>query len=117
MTASRILHSALLALIVSLLGAQSGPQSSRNSAQKQASAPWFTDIAGGSTFAYRTNNDLSVRKYFLQPICGGVAILDYDNDGKMDIFFTNGAKLPEVKKKDRSFYSFLLRNKGGAKFE
>ena len=117
MTAPRILQSALLALTVSLLAAQSGPQSSGTSAQKQVSAPWFTDIAGRSTFAYWTNNDLSIRKYFLQPICGGVAILDYDNDGKMDIFFTNGAKLPEVKKADRSFYSCLLRNKGDGTFE
>jgi len=26
---------------------------------------------------------------------GGVAIFDYDNDGRMDLFFTNGALLKE----------------------
>ena len=26
---------------------------------------------------------------------GGVALLDYDNDGRLDIFFTNGAKLDD----------------------
>ena len=48
--------------------------------------------------AYASNNNFTGRKYFPQPMCGGIAILDYDNDGRMDIFFTNGAKLPELKK-------------------
>lgn len=45
-------------------------------------------------------------------MCGGIAALDYDHDGKYDIFFTNGAKLPELKKIDASFYNRLLRNRG-----
>jgi enediyne biosynthesis protein E4 len=77
----------------------------------------FTNIAGRSKFAYLTNNDLSARKYFIQPMAGGVAIFDYDNDGRMDIFFTNGAKLPELKKTSPAFYNSLLRNKGDGTFE
>ena len=79
--------------------------------------PHFTDVAPRSQFAYVTNNDLSSRKYFIQPICGGVAIFDFDNDGKMDIFFTNGAKLPELRKTGPSFQNCLLRNKGDGTFE
>src|SRR5258708_12453447 len=79
--------------------------------------PHFTNIAPHSTLTYLTNNDLSPRKYFPQPIAGGVAIFDFDNDGKMDIFFTNGAKLPELKKTGPSFYNCLLRNKGDGTFE
>ena len=55
--------------------------------------PHFTDIAPRSSISYITNNNFTGRKYFQQPMCGGVAILDYDNDGSMDIYFTNGAKL------------------------
>ena len=62
----------------------------------QPAQPHFVDITARSKFSYITNNDLSPRKYFVQPMAGGVAIFDYDNDGKMDIFFTNGAKLPEM---------------------
>jgi len=79
--------------------------------------PHFTDIAPRSKFSYVTNNDLSPRKYFAQPMCGGVAIFDFDNDGNMDIFLTNGAKLPELKKVNPSFYNCLLRNKGDGTFE
>jgi hypothetical protein len=50
-------------------------------------------------------------------MCGGVGILDYDNDGFMDIFFSNGASLPKLRKTDSSFYSCLLRNKGNNTFE
>src|ERR1700738_3809756 len=79
--------------------------------------PHFTNVAPRSKFSYVTNNDLSPRKYFPQPIAGGVAIFDFDNDGKMDIFFTNGAKLPELKKTGPAFYNCLLRNKGDGTFE
>jgi enediyne biosynthesis protein E4 len=82
-----------------------------------AKRPHFTDIASNSRFPYRTNNNFTGRKYFPQPMCGGVGILDYDQDGKMDIFFTNGAEFPEMKKTDPSYYNCLLRNKGDGTFE
>ena len=80
-------------------------------------SPTFTDVAPRSKFIYITNNNYTGRKYFQQPMCGGVGVLDFDGDGKMDIFFTNGAKYPEMKKTDSSFYSCLLRNRGDGTFE
>ena len=86
-------------------------------AEPQRRRPHFTNIAAASKFSYVTNNDLSSRKYFAQPMCGGVAVFDFDNDGRPDIFFTNGAKLPELKKTGPAFYNCLLRNRGDGKFE
>ena len=78
----------------------------------------FTDVAGKSSFAYVSNNDYKGgRKYFPQPMCGGVALLDYDGDGKLDVFFTNGGKLPDYTRPDPSYYSCLLRNRGDGTFE
>ena len=77
----------------------------------------FTDIAARSRFSYTSNNNFTGRKYFPQPMCGGIAVLDYDRDGKRDLFFTNGSKLPELKKTDPSFYNCLLRNNGNGTFE
>lgn len=79
--------------------------------------PHFTDLAPKSQISYKSNNDLQKTKYFQQPMCGGVGVLDYDGDGLMDIFFSNGAKLPVLKKTDPSFYNCLLRNKGNGTFE
>jgi enediyne biosynthesis protein E4 len=82
-----------------------------------ARRPHFTDVYPRSKISYFTNNNYTGRKYFQQPMCGGIAILDYDNDGRMDIYFTNGARLPELKKDDPSFYHCLLRNQGDGTFK
>ena len=50
-------------------------------------------------------------------MCGGVAVIDYNNDGLMDLFFTNGAKLPELEKTSPAYYNCLLRNNGDGTFE
>ena len=74
--------------------------------------PGFVDVAPRSKFTYISNNSFTGRKYFPQPMCGGVAVFDYDNDGRMDIFFTNGAKLPELKKTDRLLLQLPAAAKG-----
>ncbi len=79
--------------------------------------PHFTDAAPRSGISYVTNNNYTGRKYFQQSMCGGIATLDYDNDGRIDIYFTNGAKLPELKKEDPSYYNCLLRNQGDGTFK
>ena len=78
--------------------------------------PQFVDVAPRSSFTYVTRNDYRTRKYFIQPLAGGVAVLDYDNDGKLDLFFTNGAELPSMSK-PASFANALLRNRGDGMFE
>ncbi len=103
---------ALLALVISVIGmgaiAASAPAVKR---------PRFTDVAPKSKFSYVSNNSFHGRKYFPQPMCGGVAVFDFDNDGRLDIFFTNGASLPELKKTDPSFYNRLLHQKSDGTFE
>src|SRR5580704_10123520 len=86
-------------------------------AQTEPRRPHFTDVAPKSSFAYKTDNNFTGRKYFPQTMCGGVAAFDFDNDGRMDLFFTNGAKLPEMAKSDPRFYNCLLRNRGDGTFE
>ena len=82
-----------------------------------ARRPSFVDVAPQSKISYVSKNSLAVRKYFPQPMCGGVATFDFDNDGRTDIFFTNGAKLPEMKKTDASFFNCLLHQKSDGTFE
>ncbi|MCZ2150532.1 MAG: CRTAC1 family protein [Bryobacterales bacterium] len=79
--------------------------------------PHFVNVAAKSKIPYKTNNSFTGRKYFPQPMCGGAAIFDFDNDGRLDIFLANGAKLPDLKKTDSSFFNCLLRQKSDGTFE
>ncbi len=49
-------------------------------------------------------------------MAGGVAIFDYNRDGRPDIFFTNGANLATLKKDDPKYRNRLFRNDGNGGF-
>jgi len=53
----------------------------------------FTDITAqsGVDFLHRASH--TQNKYLLETMGSGVALLDYDNDGRLDIFLVNGAPL------------------------
>ena len=96
------------AACIFLVGSGSAPAGKR---------PGFVDVAPHSNLAYISNNSPGGHKYFPQPMCGGVAIFDFDNDGKLDIFFTNGAQMPEMKKTNPSYYNCLLKQRSDGTFE
>src|ERR1051325_6469405 len=67
----------------------------------QARSPLtFTDISAQSGVGFRHAASKTSLKYLLETMGGGVAIFDYNNDGRMDLFFTNGAALKEPMAKD-----------------
>jgi hypothetical protein len=45
-----------------------------------------------------------------ETMAGGVAVFDYDNDGNLDIFFTNGADITTLKKDSPKYWNRLFRN-------
>jgi hypothetical protein len=45
-------------------------------------------------------------------MAGGVAVFDYNRDGRPDIFFTNGANIATLKKDSPRFSNRLFRNEG-----
>ena len=47
---------------------------------------------------------------------GGVAVFDYDNDGNLDLFFTNGAEISTLKKTSSKYWNRLFRNNGDGTF-
>ncbi len=56
------------------------------------------------------------RKYMPGTMGGGLAVFDFDGDGKPDLFFANGAELPSLVKSGPQFYNRLYRNLGEGKF-
>jgi hypothetical protein len=57
------------------------------------------------------------RKHQPEIMAGGVAVFDFDSDGLLDVFFANGARMPDLDKSDQRFHNRLYRNTGGAVFE
>jgi len=49
-------------------------------------------------------------------MAGGVAVFDYNNDGNLDIFFTNGADIVTLQKSSPKYRNRLFRNNGDGTF-
>ena len=47
---------------------------------------------------------------------GGVALIDYDGDGCMDVYFANGAELPSMRKTGKDYWNRLYHNDCHGKF-
>lgn len=56
------------------------------------------------------------QKHAPETMAGGVAIFDYDNDGRPDIFFTNGADIVTLKKNSPQYSNRLFHNNGHGTF-
>lgn len=51
-----------------------------------------------------------------ETMAGGVAVLDYNNDGKLDIFFANGADINTLRKSSPKYSNRLFENDGHGHF-
>ena len=51
-----------------------------------------------------------------ETMAGGVAVFDYDRDGRPDIFFTNGANIDTLKKDAPKYWNRLFHNNGDGTF-
>lgn len=76
----------------------------------------FEDISSPAGVKFVLQNSATPQRHQIETMAGGVAVFDYDNDGRPDIYFVNGARQPELEKSDPSFYNRLYRNLGGNRF-
>ena len=70
----------------------------------------FKEVAASSGLRFELRNGASGEFHQIELTGGGVAVLDYNNDGCTDIFFTNGAAIPSLRKTGPEFYNRLFRN-------
>src|SRR5207253_4493505 len=72
----------------------------------------FTDVTPAAGIHFKHTSGRSGRLYFPETVGSGCAFLDYNNDGKLDLFLVNSSRLPGFR--DRGpFYPALYRNDGG----
>jgi hypothetical protein len=99
--------------------------------QKNAAAPasgatpgLFVDITQKSGVNFRYQASHTSKKYLIETMGPGVALFDYDNDGRLDIFLVNGAPLDDPtplgtipKKSGAAFWNRLYHQKADGAFE
>ena len=74
----------------------------------------FTDVTSASGIAFK-HVFSPEKRYILESMSGGVAFFDYDNDGRLDIYFVNSPTVASAAD-PRSARSELWRNKGDGTF-
>ncbi len=89
-----------------------------------SSAQQFVDALPSSGIAFRHEASKTPRKYLPETMGGGVALLDANLDGMLDVFFVNGARLEfphehgsEPSKVDPKYWNRLYLNRGEMRFE
>ncbi len=70
----------------------------------------FAEVAAKSGLNFTLKNAAAGQFHQIELTGGGVAVLDYNNDGCADIFFTNGAAIPSLRKTSPEFSNRLFRN-------
>jgi hypothetical protein len=76
----------------------------------------FTDITQEAGITWHQFSGESPDRFLLETMGGGVAFLDFDNDGLQDIFFVNGGETPRGKS-PVPVRNALYRNLGNGRFE
>jgi enediyne biosynthesis protein E4 len=76
----------------------------------------FREIAAAAGLSFVLENHPTEHKHMIETMPGGIAVFDYDGDGRPDIYFTNGADIPSLEKTDPKYWNRLYHNEGDWKF-
>jgi len=78
----------------------------------------FEDVTDKTALAnFRHRSGEVAKDYIFDTTSGGVAIFDYDSDGRPDIYLVNGSTTAALRGKEKAPRAALYRNLGNWKFE
>ena len=76
----------------------------------------FEEVAAKRGVRFVTNSGRTQRKHQPETMVAGVALLDYNNDGWLDIYVVNGANMTSLEKTGPEHWNRLYRNNGDGTF-
>ena len=76
----------------------------------------FEEAAVRSGLHFVTRNHPTANKNQIETMVGGVALVDYDGDGLLDVFLVNGAEIPSLEKSSPEDWNRLFHNNGDGTF-
>jgi hypothetical protein len=106
-----LLAASILCSAVGLLIAQNGSQPTEG--KPAADSPIHFSF---QPIDFKLDSNESPEHHAPETMEGGVAVFDYNNDGKLDIFFANGADLKTLKKDSPKYSNRLFENDGKGHF-
>jgi hypothetical protein len=85
---------------------------------KSSSAPLaLQDVTGRTGITFVHTDGSSGQRYIVETVTGGLAEFDYDGDGRVDLYFLNGAPLRGTESNPRELpRNALYRNEGDWRF-
>ena len=86
-----------------------------STAARTPPAVLLRDIAASSGITFR-HHAAPEKKYIVESMSGGVAIFDFDNDGRQDLYFVDSQTV-DTANDPNAARSALYRNLGGGRFE
>ncbi len=84
-----------VAIVVLLTLGLRGADNSKTVEQAVASPAKFVDVTSKLGIHFEHAAPHTSKKYLIETMGSGVALFDYDNDGRLDIFLVNGAEVPD----------------------
>jgi hypothetical protein len=100
------------------------PQTPNPQEGSHAIAGKFTDVTSSLGVQFKHVASHTSKKYLIETMGSGVALFDYDNDGKLDIFLVNGAPLSDPtpkgsipQKTGPQYWNRLFHQKADGTFE
>src|ERR1700685_4328582 len=108
------------------LGQSGHPEDSPGnpSESKAAVSGRFVDVTEKAGIHFKQEASKTAKKYLLEAMGSGVAVFDYDNDGRLDIFFANGARIDDPtaagaipQKRHPKYFNRLYHQKPDGTFE
>jgi hypothetical protein len=99
-----------------VLTAGAGATRGRGSQDAAAAAVRLRNVADAAGVHFVHQHSPTKDKHYVEAVPGGLAVFDYNADGRFDIFFTNGAQVPSLEKPSALYSNRLYRNDGGMRF-
>jgi len=110
-------------LFLALAAAPAHKLLARAAAKSPPPLPRFADVTARSGIRFKHDTSRTSQKYLPESMGAGVAMFDYDNDGRLDLFFVNGARIQDpmprgtpADKSDPRFWNRLYHNNGDGTF-